>query len=225
MEEHDVAGIHVLRASPDHVFGADVLPIERIHIPLDTFIAFFPADAYHFVVVFTIRRSEKRGRLARDGLHQIAAPFQLLANLRIGELRHMRVRGGMVAHLMPSGLQLRHQLGVFFRPEADQKEIGLHPVLIQNVQNPLCIGVSPCGVKADGEHFFLCIDVIHRQLARRRRRHQPRTVASRHISGCQSRQRENHGPMPYGKRTEALFVHPHRLHLSPRRFICGALCI
>ena len=95
--------------------------------------------------------------------------------------------GGMASTSCPLACSSATSSGVFFRPEAvDQKEIGLHPALIQNVQIPLYWHFPACGVKADGKHLFLCIDVIHRQLARRRRRHQPRAVASRHISGRQT---------------------------------------
>ena len=68
------------------VGGGKIFPIQRIHVPLDALIAFLAADTHHFVVVFAIRRPEKRRRLACNGLHQIATSFQLLANLRVGEL-------------------------------------------------------------------------------------------------------------------------------------------
>lgn len=68
----------------------------------------------------------------------------------------------MIAHLVSLGLQFGDQFGILFCPETDEKEIGFDPVLIQNIEDSLCIRASPCRVKADGEHFFLCIYVIHR---------------------------------------------------------------
>ena len=54
----------------------------------------------------------------------------------------MRMGCGMIAHLVSPGLQFGDQFGILFCPETDEKEIGFDPVLIQNIEDSLCIRAS-----------------------------------------------------------------------------------
>ena len=219
MKQHDIARIYGLCALADHIVRAQILPVKRINVPLHAFIAFLAADTHDSIVILAIGWTEKRRWLACNRLYQIAAPPEFLSDLRLRQLRHMRVCRRMVADFMPSGDNFRHQIGMFLCPESDKKERRSDIILIQNIQDFFRIGAPPCSIKADGKHLFFCIDIINREFARRHRSHHCRRIPHGYVSQKYCAQQYDRQHLPDLLEIEALLFHTHRRHLLLRKFI------
>ena len=91
VEEDDVALLHVRGCPLDQVIRAAVLPIQGVHGPLHTLIAFIPHDGYDLAVIVSLGRAEQRGANAGEGFDLVRAAVQLLADLAVGYLSEMGV--------------------------------------------------------------------------------------------------------------------------------------
>ena len=71
----------------------------------------------------------------------------LLANLRVGQLGHVRVVIGVIADLMSPLRNGLHHLRVLIHPQPHQEEGALSVVLVENVQELGRIVRAPAGIE------------------------------------------------------------------------------
>ena len=82
MKQHDVARRAVFCRSFDQIVDAAVFPIQRVDVPLHTFVPLCPAGSHDGVVIIAVRRTEQRRAYARNLLDPVGVHAQLLDDLR-----------------------------------------------------------------------------------------------------------------------------------------------
>ena len=71
---------------------------------------------------------------------------------------------GVVADLMPAGMDFLHQLRVFIHPDAHQEEGCPGPVFVEQVKYLPGLAAAPGRVEGNGNHAVLPLHTVDRQL-------------------------------------------------------------
>ena len=95
------------------------------------------------VVILPVGRAEQRGPDAGDSFDLVTAGIEICSHLGRGEGVEVGVVVGVGHDLVSRVMECLNALGVLLRPEADDEKRGLDVVAVKDVDQRLCILVSP----------------------------------------------------------------------------------
>lgn len=143
VEQHDAAGLDLGGHALADGVRVVVLPIQRVHIPLDGLHTHSTDGGNDVVIILAVGAADQRGRHAGDGADALIAGGDVRRDLLCRQAVVVVVVVGVTHHLVPCIVQRLHRLRVLFRPVAHHEECGFDMVLLQNVDEGLGILVAP----------------------------------------------------------------------------------
>ena len=173
VKQHDAPRLHLGRYPLVDLARRQLFPVKRVGVPLHRRKSHAVHGADDIVVILAVRTAKQRRPHAGDRLDLIvagAAAIHLIDDLFCGELCHVRVRIGMVHHLVSGVVERLYALRIFVHPLADNKERCPHAVLCQYVDEHLRIFVAPGRVERKAHEFSVPLHAVNGQLPLRDRR-------------------------------------------------------
>ena len=165
VEEDDGPGLHFGGDPLGDFSGGDLLPVQRVHVPLDGHHAEVPDGPDHMVVILPVRAPDQGGGHAGHSFDLVAGGLEVGSDLLCGEGVVVGVSVGVTHDLVPGVMESFDRLRVFGDPVSYHKEGGLDVVLAQNVDELLGVLIAPGGVEADGADLLIPLHAVDGQLA------------------------------------------------------------
>ena len=145
----------------DDGIHAVILPVEGVHIPLDWIVAAFGGCFDDIVVVIAIRRTEQKHFITGQVFYLIVYFHYLLFFFIVGKLTHIFMVFAVVAQIVSGIKDGFYVVWIAFHPSSGCKKGYMDIVFGQYLQDPLCIFVSPGGIKRKRDLFFISFHAIN----------------------------------------------------------------
>ena len=142
-----------------------IFPVQRVHIPLDGIIAAFGSGADHIVVIVPVGRTKQEHIVAGQLLHLLMDADDFLPLFIVGKLAHVFVVLAVIPQIV-TGLQNGlHVVRIGVHPASRHEKGDMHVMPGEDIQNFLCILVSPGCVEGESDLLFLCLHTVDGKLS------------------------------------------------------------
>ena len=143
VEEDDGPGLDLACHPLGDIGGGEVLPVQRVYIPLNRLHIHGPDGGDDVVVILPIGGPDEGGANTGDRLDLVVAGVDVGNDLVPAELGHVGVGVGVVHDLVACVVEGLYRLGVFVHPLPHHEEGGLDVILGQDVDELLGVLVAP----------------------------------------------------------------------------------
>ena len=144
---------------------AIILPVQRVHIPLDGVIAAFGGGTDHIVVIIPIGRPEQEHVIAGQFFYLLMDAHDFLPLFIVGKLAHVLVVFAVVAQVVSCFQDGLYVVRIGIHPAARHEKSNVHIVPGEDIQNLLCILVSPGCVEGESDLLFLRLHTVDGKLS------------------------------------------------------------
>ena len=139
---------------------AVVLPVQRIHIPLNGVVATGAHPFNHVIVVISIGRAEQKHFIAGQLFDLFMHLHYLVLDFTVGNLTHILVIFAVISQIVPLGENHFHILRVVFHPASCHKKGDFYVIFPQYFHNLFCVLVAPGGIKGECNLRFVGFHTI-----------------------------------------------------------------
>ena len=84
---------------------------------------------------------------------------------RLSQFTHIGVAFAVVSKIVPCFIDLYYLFRKFFHPLAGHEKSSFYIVGGKDIQDGLCVFISPCGIKADRDLRLICFYTVDGQFA------------------------------------------------------------